>query len=69
LYGTEGSFEMGDAENLSFIDETFDLVFSRGVLRDSPKTQKAVEEIYRPRPLDYVLGRVMGWALYIIAVK
>jgi tetrahydromethanopterin S-methyltransferase subunit G len=24
---------------------------------------------YIPRPLDYVLGRVMGWALYIIAVK
>ena len=24
---------------------------------------------YIPRPLDYVLGRLMGWALYIIAVK
>ena len=24
---------------------------------------------YIPRPLDYVLGRVMGWALYIIALK
>ena len=24
---------------------------------------------YIPRPLDYTLGRLMGWALYIIAVK
>jgi len=24
---------------------------------------------YIPRPLDYALGRLMGWALYIIAVK
>jgi hypothetical protein len=24
---------------------------------------------YIPRPLDYILGRLMGWALYIIAVK
>jgi hypothetical protein len=22
-----------------------------------------------PRPVDYVLGRLVGWALYIIAVK
>jgi hypothetical protein len=24
---------------------------------------------YIPRPLDYALGKLMGWALYIIAVK
>jgi len=24
---------------------------------------------YIHRPLDYVLGRLMGWELYIIAVK
>ena len=47
LYGAKGHFEIGDAENLSFVDETFDLVYSHGVLHHSPNTQRAVDEIYR----------------------
>ena len=47
LYGVKGHFEVGDAENLNFANEIFDLVYSHGVLHHSPNTQKAIDEIYR----------------------
>lgn len=37
----------GDAEELSFADETFDLVYSFGVLHHTPGTEQAIQEIYR----------------------
>ncbi len=38
---------LADAENLPFQDNTFDLVYSWGVLHHTPDIQKAIEEIYR----------------------
>jgi len=38
---------VADAENLPFENNTFDLVYSWGVLHHTPNTQKAIEEIYR----------------------
>lgn len=38
---------LGDAENLPFPANSFDLVYSWGVLHHTPDTVKAVEEIYR----------------------
>jgi SAM-dependent methyltransferase len=47
LFGLNGKFQSADAENLDFADESFDLVYSHGVLHHTPETEKAVREIYR----------------------
>lgn len=39
--------KVGDAENLSFPSNYFDLVYSWGVIHHTPNTKKAVEEIHR----------------------
>jgi ubiquinone/menaquinone biosynthesis C-methylase UbiE len=47
LYNLDGIFEPGDAEHLSFPSETFDLVYSNGVLHHTPDIESAVSETYR----------------------
>src|SRR5439155_8798469 len=47
LDGLPGHFETADAESLPFADESFDLVYSHGVLHHTPDTARAVSEIYR----------------------
>jgi len=47
LYGLPGEFANGDAENLSFPDETFDVVYSFGVIHHTPDTARAAAEIHR----------------------
>ncbi|MBV9743966.1 MAG: class I SAM-dependent methyltransferase [Acidobacteriia bacterium] len=42
-----GAFSNGDAENLPFSDNSFDLVYSFGVLHHTPATEKAIDEVYR----------------------
>ena len=42
-----GNFQTADAENLSFADDSFDLVYSHGVLHHTPDTAKAIREIHR----------------------
>src|SRR5512142_1273410 len=41
VYGLTSSLECGDAECLPFPDESFDLVYSWGVLHHSPDTPRA----------------------------
>jgi ubiquinone/menaquinone biosynthesis C-methylase UbiE len=47
LYGLEGTTRVADAENLPFEDDSFDVVYSHGVLHHTPDTQRAFDEIYR----------------------
>jgi SAM-dependent methyltransferase len=47
LFGLPGKFQTADAENLDFADESFDLVYSHGVLHHTPDTAKAIREVHR----------------------
>jgi SAM-dependent methyltransferase len=47
LFDLPGKFQTADAENLDFADESFDLVYSHGVLHHTPETQKAIDEVHR----------------------
>lgn len=47
LFDLKGKFQTADAENLDFADESFDLVYSHGVLHHTPETEKAIREIHR----------------------
>ena len=41
------NLQVADAEQLPFADQSFDLVYSWGVLHHTPNTAKAIEEVYR----------------------
>ena len=46
-FGLSSVLSTGDAEALSFPNESFDVVYSWGVLHHSPNTPKAISEVYR----------------------
>lgn len=47
LFGLSSDLQVGDAEALVFADESFDLVYSWGVLHHSPDTPRAIDEVWR----------------------
>ena len=47
LYGAEGAFMISDGERLPFCDESFDVVYSNGVLHHTPDTEGAIREVHR----------------------
>lgn len=47
LFGLQSDLRVGDAERLPFENDTFDRVYSWGVIHHSPDTPAAVREIFR----------------------
>src|SRR5205823_11204819 len=45
--GLHSRFIQGDAENLPFPNNTFDLVYSHGVLHHTPDTPRTIREVHR----------------------
>ena len=47
LAGYEPDLQLADAEHLPFVDKSFDIVYSYGVMHHSPDTQKCINEAFR----------------------
>jgi SAM-dependent methyltransferase len=72
LFGLSSVLTVGDAENLSFEDASFDLVYSWGVIHHSPNTPRAVAEIYRvlksggtAKIMIYHRSSLVGYMLWV----
>jgi ubiquinone/menaquinone biosynthesis C-methylase UbiE len=47
VLGLIGTFQKENAEQLSFANESFDIVYSHGVLHHTPDIQRAIDEVWR----------------------
>ena len=47
LFNLPGTFRVADAENLDFPDNSFDIVYSHGVLHHTPDTAGSICEVHR----------------------
>lgn len=47
LYGADADFMLSDGEHLPFQSESFDLVYSNGVLHHTPNTAGSIREVHR----------------------
>lgn len=47
LYGVDGDFMLSDGEHLPFQSDSFDVVYSNGVLHHTPDTAGAIREVHR----------------------
>src|SRR5437868_12330496 len=73
LYGESGNFAIADCETLPFADDSFDVVYSNGVLHHTPDTAGAVLEIHRvlrpgglARVMLYHRGSFAYWSQVIV---
>jgi ubiquinone/menaquinone biosynthesis C-methylase UbiE len=70
--GLQSNLIVGNAEKLLFHDNTFDCIYSWGVLHHSPDTQKCFDEVYRvlkpggfAKIMIYYKYSPVGWMLWI----
>jgi len=47
LYGADGDFMISDGEHLPFQSESFEVVYSNGVLHHTPDTAESIREVHR----------------------
>jgi SAM-dependent methyltransferase len=71
-YELTSRLECGDAEQLPFADNSFDIVYSWGVLHHSPDTPRAIGEVYRvlrpggvARVMIYHYWSITGYLLWL----
>ncbi len=71
LEGLSARIERADAERLPFASESFDIVYSYGVLHHTPQTARAIDEVHRVlRPggtalvMIYRVPSWTGWMLW-----
>jgi ubiquinone/menaquinone biosynthesis C-methylase UbiE len=74
MHNIPARLKIGDAENLDFDNDTFDVVYSFGVLHHTPDTQKAIDEVnrvlkpgglavimlYHRRSFNYIVHRILN---------
>jgi len=72
IFDLQSDLKVSNAEKLPFEDNTFDLVYSWGVIHHSPDTEKVVEEIYRvlnkngsARIMIYYTKSMVGYMLWV----
>lgn len=72
LFGLISDLRVGDAEALPFADESFDCVYSWGVLHHSPNTHGAIDEVWRvvrpggvARIMIYHKHALVGYMLWL----
>lgn len=72
LFGLRSDLRVADAEALPFADESFDVVYSWGVLHHSPDTLRTINEIWRvlrpggvARVMIYHTHALVGYMLWL----
>jgi len=72
LFGLESDLRVADAEALPFVDQSFDLVYSWGVLHHPPDTLRAIDEAWRvlrnggqARIMIYHKRSLVGYMLWL----
>lgn len=72
LFNLRSNLQVADAEQLPFLDQSFDIIYSWGVIHHSPNTSEIVSEIHRvlqpggeARIMIYHTKSIVGYMLWL----